>query len=92
MLTMASATAQADGIGRERTGFDQLAHLGADRVHQFHRPALAQHQETGGVPRSSCGVVQPCGGESPGFCTAIDTAPVRAILTMHSRSFACSPV
>ena len=39
---------QADGIGRGRTGFDQLAHLGADRVHQFHRPALAEHQETGG--------------------------------------------
>ena len=38
----------AKGVGRGRARFDQLAHLGADGVHQFDRPALAQHEQTGG--------------------------------------------
>ena len=39
---------QADGVRRGLPGLDQLAHLGTDRIHHFHRPALAQHQEARG--------------------------------------------
>ena len=41
---------QADGIRPGRAGFDQSAHLRADRIHQCNRPALAQHQEARGDP------------------------------------------
>ena len=46
-----------DGIGHCAPGaarrapaprLDQLAHLRADRIHQLHRPALAEHQQAGG--------------------------------------------
>jgi hypothetical protein len=39
---------QADGVRRGCARLDELAHLRADRIHQFHRSALAQHQQAGG--------------------------------------------
>ena len=49
MLTIASAMrSRRSASGIAAPGLDQLAHLDADRIHQFDRPALAEHQQAGG--------------------------------------------
>ncbi len=91
MLTMASATLSkrmASGAGAAgsmslRT-CTPIASINSTALPlpSIKRPAV--------MPRSSCGTLsRPCGGESPGFCTAMETASLmRAMLTMHSRSTA----
>ena len=91
MLTMASATRSsrpASGGGAPgSTSLRTCAPMASMISTALPLPSI---KRLAVMPRRSCGTLsRPCGGKSPGFCTAMETASLmRARLTMHSRSTA----